>query len=428
MSTRFTWLLGVVVLLAIGLLVACGSHYSASSDGLILVPSQGSAVIQTFSFNLSNGHVSAINSPPPTQGQPSSIVLDPAGAFAYVLITQSPAIANSKTVIASFKVNSNGTLSAVGTTPLNPTSILVSGNHTAVPVVPLAFSMDSSGKFLFVADQATSYTGVAPPLPVPGTVSVLSIGGGASLSEIAGSPFSLPSGSAGNANPSALAVTPTVFPSQNASCSGHPAPTSAFLYVTDAQNDMVWDFGVDMSSGALGIPHPDTSIPGFRTGTVPSGVAVDPCNRFVYVSNQHSNNVSAYSICNSSATAPTSCLAGDGSLVEVSGSPYPALNGPGPMAIDPLANFVYVVDTASNQISGYKISQVMGTLTPLAGSPSTGSTPVAIAIRGDDNWLFVANNNAASLSQFAITPATGALTPAAAGITTDNFPSGVAVK
>ena len=64
MSKRFGWLLGVVVLVAIGLLAACGSNYNRSSDGLVLVGSQGSALIETFSFNLSNGHLSEVSNTP----------------------------------------------------------------------------------------------------------------------------------------------------------------------------------------------------------------------------------------------------------------------------------------------------------------------------------------------------------------------------
>ena len=52
---------GIVVLVAIGLLVACGSNYNPSSDGLVLVASQGSGLIETFSFNLYNGHLSEIS-------------------------------------------------------------------------------------------------------------------------------------------------------------------------------------------------------------------------------------------------------------------------------------------------------------------------------------------------------------------------------
>src|SRR5438309_8898738 len=64
MSIRFPWLLGVLLLVSIALLMACGSHYAASSDGLLIVPSLGSGVLQSFSFTLSSGHPSAISNPP----------------------------------------------------------------------------------------------------------------------------------------------------------------------------------------------------------------------------------------------------------------------------------------------------------------------------------------------------------------------------
>src|ERR1700757_4101570 len=96
MSTRF-WLLGLVGLISAGLLVACGSNYNSSSNGLGLVGSQGSSVIQTFSFSLNNGHVGSIpNSTNDTgnktcllNGLPSSMVVDPAGQYAYVIIEAS---------------------------------------------------------------------------------------------------------------------------------------------------------------------------------------------------------------------------------------------------------------------------------------------------------------------------------------------------
>ena len=69
MSKR-SWLLGVGSLILVALLLACGSKYNASSNGLLLVGSRGSAVIETFSFSLNNGHVSAIaNSPCPPRGR-----------------------------------------------------------------------------------------------------------------------------------------------------------------------------------------------------------------------------------------------------------------------------------------------------------------------------------------------------------------------
>ena len=163
---------------------------------------------------------------------------------------------------------------------------------------------------------------------------------------------------------------------------------------------------------------------------MPSGVAVDPCNRFVYVSDQQSNNVSAYTICNGSTTQSSNCPASpDGSLVAITGSPFSlggSANGPGPLLVDPFGNYLYVLDTLSNMISPFHISPVSGSLTAQT-VVATGVQPKAMAIRSDDNWLFVTNYQAGTLSQYSITPATGALSPLPA-VTTDNFPWGVAVK
>jgi 6-phosphogluconolactonase (cycloisomerase 2 family) len=170
--------------------------------------------------------------------------------------------------------------------------------------------------------------------------------------------------------------------------------------------------------------------------SVPAGVAVDPCDRFVYVANHLTNTVSAYTICNGKATqstqnCPQSPLPPDGSLVAV-GPPVSlsgGANGPGQILVDPFGNYVYVLDMLSNHVSTLKIGSVSGSLT--VGNPAvvqTGGAPAAMAIRGDDSWLFVTNFGSATLSQFSITPATGALNPLFTTTTTDNQPFGLAVK
>jgi 6-phosphogluconolactonase (cycloisomerase 2 family) len=399
MRTRFPWILAILALVAIGFLMACSTKYSSSSNGLVVVPSQGSAVMETFSLDLSNGHVSEINNVngPPTPGLPTSLILDPAGAFAYVIVQQNPAVANSATGIATFQVASDGKLSYIATTPMTN---------------PVAIATDSAGKFLFVANGNE------------GTVSVFSIGINASLNGVGGA--TLPPQSGGQSpSASALAVTPTVFPPLYAYCSGFtpPAftpPTTEILYVTDSVNYVILNYSVS-STGSL---TPATT-PGVPTGTAPSGVAVDPCNRFAYVANAKSNNVSAYTIC---SVVSQGCPQADYSLQPVANSPYAAGDVPGPMAVDPYGNTLYVVDTGSNQISGYRISPTNGTLVVLGGTPVvTGLGPNSIAIRSDDSWMFVANITSSTLSQYAITPATGALTTQPP-ITTFNTPSGVAVK
>lgn len=162
---------------------------------------------------------------------------------------------------------------------------------------------------------------------------------------------------------------------------------------------------------------------------MPSGVTVDSCDRFVYVSNAQTNTISAFTLCSVIVTG--TCPYADGTLLNVSGSPFAlsgGANSPGQLLVDPFGKFLYVLDTLSNQVSTFQLSPLSGGLT--AGNPavvSTGSEPTSMTIRADDNWLFVANFNSATISQFVVTPATGGLS-ALPTVLTDNLPWGVAVK
>lgn len=404
MLTRFAWVPGVVVLVSLGLLVACATTYKASSDGLVIVATQGTGEVQAFAYSLGNGHISQVGSPPLTTGVPSLLALDPTGNFAYVVVNGNG--------IQSYKVDSSGTLTPLGSVIPDPN--------------PVAMAVDSAGKFLFVAEglnvAVNSYT----------------IGSDGTLTSVPGTyvfpPTVVP------ANLAALASSPTVFPYQNAVCStsgGNNAPTTEYLYVADSANYVVWQFGVDTSSGALTNPPGFSQAQSFTTGPVPSGVAVDSCNRFVYASNQQNNTISAFTICNGLSTQSEICTSAPlppGGLVPVIGSPFSlpgsssggGANGPGPLLVDPFGNFLYVLNTGSNTIAPFHISPVSGSLTSQT-VVAAGLGAKWMAIRSDDNWLFVSNYTAATISQYSITPATGVLTPLPITIT-DNYPWGIAVK
>jgi 6-phosphogluconolactonase len=402
MRRRSVWMMATLALVLLGILMACSGKYSPNYDGLVVVPTQGLAVMQSFSIDLGNGHIQTINNPngPPIPGIPTSVILDPAGEFAYVIVYENPALTGgSITGIATFSIASGGRLSGIGT--------------TAVPN-PTALAMDSAGKYLFVGTSG-------------GSIYVFSIGSNASL-KVVGSPTTLAI-EPGGATPSvsALAVTPTVYPAQFAYCSGVTPPTTENLYVTDKVNYALLNYSISSAGNLTLVPY-NTISPGIPTGTVPSGVAVDPCNRFVYVSNSAPNNsVSAYTVCYA-ISLNTNCRVANFSLQEVTGSPYPALDDPGPLLVDPYGKFLYVLDTESNAISGYQISSVTGTLTAFTGAPTaTNLEPTSIAIRKDDSWMFVANLNSANISEYAISLSNGGLTPQPP-ISTFNYPSGVAVK
>jgi DNA-binding beta-propeller fold protein YncE len=457
MLKRWAWLAGLAVLVLIAFLIACGRTYNPASNGLVIVTSQGSGLLETFSFSLLAGNnIPILNSPLNTQlltcqlnGVPGPVVLDPKGDYAYTIVNASDC-ANGQSGIQIFQVQQSGNLTAVGS--------LIPDKHA------IALSMDPAGKFLFVLEGINQNSSASTPVPQAaqcyqstevGACSY-AIGSGGSLTPVPGTyNFVLPTGFQRQYYFSALAPTPTILPAlqngvQTAVCS-NPANTALqtqYLYVTDSTNGVVWEFGVDTSTGALTNPPNQTSVPYFpgvgqtppNVLQAPSGVVVEPCNRFLYVTNLLSNTVAGFSMCNGLSTQSPSCPAKlDGSLFPVTGSPFsltgPA-NGPGPVISDPFGNNLYVLNTVSNTISPFHISPVSGTLTPGTVVGTGGLQAIAqqgqlfatsIAIRGDDNWLFVTNFNSASLAQFSVTPATGAL-QSFPTITTDNYPYGVAVK
>jgi 6-phosphogluconolactonase len=449
MRIRLTLVAAVLTLVAIAFLMSCSSKYSSSSNGLVIVPTQGTiespqstAVMETFSLDLTNGEMSQINNQngPPTQGLPTSVVINPAGTYAYVIVTETPEFP-SQTGITAFPIGSDGKLGTGTLTTLNNIAATVNGVCESLPVAPAALAMDSAGAFLFVADSATSDSSSNA---VTGSVSVLAVGTGGSLTEVsptscqnptvAGSPFPLPVVLGGSTpSASALAVTPTTYPVRYSYCSGHAAPTTEYLYVTDSVNYMLLNYAVDPSAGTLTLMPYSVPAPGIPTGSIPSGVAVDPCNRFVYVANSgpgsNQNTVSAFTICSAiNLLSQPPCPNADFSLHSV-GSPYPAGDVPGPIAVDAYGKFLYVVNKGSSNISGYEINANTGALIPFSGAPAAaGVGPNSIAIRSDDSWVFVANTGyPGTLSQYAISLTSGVLNPVGP-VSTLDYPSGVAVK
>lgn len=443
MSKR-RWLLGLLGLVFVGILLACGSNYDPTQDGLLLVTSQGAGAIQTYSFTLSNGHVSAItNTPTDTafavcllKALPASIVTTPKGQYAYAILQANTTNCGPNSVggIRAFKVNLDGSATGVGD--------LIPDTNA------IALSMDPSGKFVYAAENNNSMATSPNATPCPGTTSqygvcVYAIGSDGTLTGVQGN-FNFIN-QPGFRNPAIVAVapTPTVFPNVgingtiNSVCQlpFNTPPTSEFLYAVDTNNYGVWEYSVNPSTGVLGNPPGQTSPVFFASDPVPLGVAVDPCDRFVYVSDSLTNKVSAYLLCAVQAPSPpsgtTPCPFADGRLVPIAGSPFAmsgSANGPGPISVDPFGNNLYVLNTLSNNISGFKISQITGAITALTpATTATGLQPMSMVIRGDGNWMFVANFNAASVSQYSVSPVTGALT-VEPPIVTDNYPFGVAVR
>ena len=95
--------------------------------------------------------------------------------------------------------------------------------------------------------------------------------------------------------------------------------------------------------------------------------------QFAYVANQISNNVSGYTINPST-----------GALTAIAGSPFAAGSAPFSVAVAPSGRFAYVANVISNNVSGYTIDPSTGALTAITGSPfPAGAGPVSVAITSD---------------------------------------------
>jgi 6-phosphogluconolactonase (cycloisomerase 2 family) len=159
------------------------------------------------------------------------------------------------------------------------------------------------------------------------------------------------------------------------------------------------------------------SVPGspFPIGEPPTGVAVDPSGKCVYVT-------TLKSVTSPQSSVYAFALQSNGSLKPVPGSPFSTVNWALALTIDPQGKYLYVssspeTSTASkSEIDAYSINATDGALTPLPGSPYTepnspnranGAWDIAIHPSGN---FRVIPNMCAGIVVYRIDPSTGTLT------------------
>ena len=240
---------------------------------------------------------------------------------------------------------------------------------------------------------------------------------------------------AGGAEIGTADVNPSLYPSTlNGLNLASAVMTSGSVTLVGTSNGSqgtgnVSGYVVDSTTGAL---SPVAGSP-FAAGTLPSSIAVDPSNKFIYVANQGSNNVSAYTL--DSTT---------GALTAVSGSPFTAGASPHSVVVDPSGKFAYVVNECqtsapqcygNGSVSAYAINRNTGALTSVPGSPfAAGAYAFSAAIDPSGKFAYVENACSTNVnsgcigngnvSAYTINSITGGLTPVpgspfAAGVTPD---------
>jgi 6-phosphogluconolactonase len=175
-----------------------------------------------------------------------------------------------------------------------------------------------------------------------------------------------------------------------------PRPVSRFAYVANAGNS-VSAYRIDASSGFLTqlmCTGGACSGDDYTAGVSPSAIAVDPAGKFVYVVNQYSESVSAWSI-----------NAGTGALTPVPGSPFLATWIPKSIVVHPSGMFAYVANINSANVVAYGINGFTGALTGLFAVPTTGSQQARSVTIGPSGRL-----------AFGVDLSSGALTAVAGGV------------
>lgn len=131
-------------------------------------------------------------------------------------------------------------------------------------------------------------------------------------------------------------------------------PTGKFVYVSGGSQaglNGVATFSVNSSTGMLTLVTP-APTPG---GSAPWALAVDPTDRYLYMTNNDST-ISGYTIDNASGV-PT----------QMANSPFTAGGATRGIVVDPSGKFVYLVD--SIDVWGFSINSGNGTLTAVPGAP-----------------------------------------------------------
>jgi 6-phosphogluconolactonase (cycloisomerase 2 family) len=371
-------------------LSACSRDYTSA---YVYSASSSNGTISAFAVDYQSGVLTQISGSPFASqlSNPSTLVPAPNGKFIYVI----GGTQNSQ--VEEFAVGTDGKL--YGQNTYN-----ITGSY------PTAAAIDSTGSFLYVT--FTYQIGFTPAGPGPGGITIFPIKSDNSL----GTPVTVnglnyvPVGN----NPVGIAVsTPycssTPIIAGNTSCStGHD---NVFVYVIDQEpspNATVLGFAQNTSTGALQLLSGTTynttlkTYQGAHAGVTPSGIAIDPTTRYVYVTDKTSNQVLGYQIASGTS----------GNLTALVSSPYTTGLYPVSLTIDPRGKYLYTANYNSNTVSGFTLNEADGSLGGTAASNfSTATGPTCVTIEPALGiYLYTSNYLDNSISGGQLNPNTGALT------------------
>lgn len=374
---------GLAVSLAIGLgLTACSRDYISGYLYVTAATRTTTGKISAYGIDYQTGALKQLADSPINSGgsNPIAVVAAPNGKFIYV-------VNHDSSQVVEFSIGTDGKLY-----PQAPTIDVVKGDNGIVGSFPTAAAIDPAGKFLYVI--FTFQDGFTPLRPGPGGVAVYpikadnSIGAPLVNTTVGTTPANpLPYIPVGN-NPTGVAVS----------------RVGNLVYIIDQErpatgpaNGVLLAFSQDPASGAL-TPVVGPVSNGFKVGTAPSAIAVDPGGRFIYVTDQATNQLYGFSV--ATGGVPEPFVAG------------PSTTGLFPLGltVDPRGKFLYVANFGSRTVSAYAIDTATGVPSSAGGETSVATGPTCVTIEPALGiYLYTSNNVDNSVSGEQLDSHTGTL-------------------
>jgi 6-phosphogluconolactonase (cycloisomerase 2 family) len=155
-------------------------------------------------------------------------------------------------------------------------------------------------------------------------------------------------------------------------------------------------------------------------GPSAAALAVHPSGLFVYLANAAaSGTIQTFSV-SSIAGVSAGSLSG--------GASTPTGSKPLSVAIEPTGHFLYTANSGSDNVSGFSIDQTSGALTELTGSPfSAGHHPISVTADYSGKFLYAVSDIDRQVLTYTIDPNTGAL-QATTQAATGPSPKGLAIS
>jgi 6-phosphogluconolactonase len=372
-------------------ITACSRDYTVAYLYVTSATRAVAGVVNAYAVDYQSGALQQLpDSPIPSGGNnPVTLVASPNGKYLYVLNQQS-------SNLEQFDIGTDGKLYAENTTPV------VQGSGK-IGTFPTAAAIDAKGAFLYVT--FTYQNGFTTATPGPGGLAVFPI---SSSDGSLGAPLTNTTVGTTAANP--LPYYPLGFAPVGVATTAYNSEVYVVEQDTTITNSVSSPTGTiigftEGSTGAL-TPIPGTvaingsTLTGTRAGTKPAAIAIDPSARFVYVTDELTNQLYAYGITTG------------GALTSIQASPFSTGNFPLGITVDPRGNYVYVVNFNDSSISGYAINTATGALSGVAGSTgaATFTGPTCVTIEPALGiYMFTSNNIDGSVSAAQLSPNTGAI-------------------